>query len=138
MDCLNIAVDPPGPATRVRRRPESAGDGAGFAVHPAISDGCLQSLIAAGLGADSPVEGTVSTSRGPSAGSRVARRSAHRWCHARLTAVDNGELIGSVLVVAEDGEPVVELARVRARLLDKLAMPAPITDALLEPRWETC
>ncbi|GAA2787282.1 SDR family NAD(P)-dependent oxidoreductase [Saccharopolyspora taberi] len=118
------------------QRPDSAGDDTGFAVHPAMSDACLQSLIAAGLAPDSPAAGLhVPVALG---GIRVWRTvpPAVR-CHARLAAAGNGELTGSVLVVDPDGEPVLEFARVRTRPLDERALPAPITDAFLETRWES-
>ncbi|GAB2668333.1 type I polyketide synthase [Saccharopolyspora gloriosae] len=117
--------------------PAEADDAERFTAHPALVDACLQALIAAGIGPGGGVEpdGTGIGVPVELRGVRVLRAVPDEVrCHARLLA-GGAEPVGSVLVTDVAGDPVLEIAEVRARALQ--APPRPLEEAFLELRWES-
>jgi acyl transferase domain-containing protein/NADPH:quinone reductase-like Zn-dependent oxidoreductase len=103
---------------RIRLPADSVGDAAGYELHPALLDACIQLLGAAIPGATAedashlvhvPVEIT---------GYRLHRAGrGDLWCHAVLEAADEPgeELRGSLSLFADDGAAVAEIRAVRLR-----------------------
>ncbi|PRW62317.1 type I polyketide synthase [Actinopolyspora mortivallis] len=117
--------------------PSEAGSAAGFRAHPALLDGCLQTLVAAGLGPESPLAETELCV--PVRFSEVRVRDAlpgRIRCHSRLEEPDgSGEVRGSLLVTDDRDHPVAEIGQVRARGVAATPVSRECSEAFLLHRW---
>ncbi|WP_436497489.1 beta-ketoacyl synthase N-terminal-like domain-containing protein [Actinokineospora sp. HUAS TT18] len=128
---LSGVVATPGRACASVRLPAEAGGHRRFAVHPALSDACLQTLVGAALGLPGVHGRYVPTSIGrarvfgdPSTGVR---------CVATLRP-DGASLLGAVHLLDLDGAVLVELSDVRASALGQA--PGGWTELAVERRWD--
>ncbi|CRK57469.1 Malonyl CoA-acyl carrier protein transacylase [Alloactinosynnema sp. L-07] len=128
---LSGVVAAPGHATASIRLPAEVGGHRRFAVHPALTDACLQTLVGAALGLPGVHGRYVPTSIGrarvfgdPSTGVR---------CVATLSP-DGQTLLGAVHLVDGDGAVLVELSDVRASALGQA--PGGWTELAVERRWD--
>ena len=127
-----------GVATARVRLPESAQADPRYRVHPALLDVCLQTLGVAAQAhlADRPMElylplgiGALRVAGDPHRGGR---------CVATLRALDedaNG-LSGTLQLLDDDGEVLLQADEVYLRRLSRDAIPAPLADKLFEAVWE--
>jgi acyl transferase domain-containing protein/acyl carrier protein len=107
---------------------EAAEDGPGYRLHPALLDGCFQSLLAT-LGEDAVPSPFVPV--------RVrevrfhARPGARAWCHGRRTKGSADAFEGDLVLCDDAGNTLVEIAGLRCKALRQ---PAASQDGDLD-RW---
>jgi phthiocerol/phenolphthiocerol synthesis type-I polyketide synthase D len=127
----------PGRASAAIALPEEAPRNRHFALHPALADACLHTLIACAAGEQAagsdlylPMSiGSVRLPGDPSTGVR---------CDAVLEPADERRdgLVGAVSLVDGDGRVVVEITDVYVRRLARSSVPVPLADKCFEVRWE--
>ncbi|NYH78255.1 phthiocerol/phenolphthiocerol synthesis type-I polyketide synthase D [Actinopolyspora biskrensis] len=118
--------------------PDEAGPSKGFRAHPALVDGCLQSLVAAALAPESPLSTTELFVPVLFRDVRVFDELPERLrCSSTLDGyVDDTHVSGSVLVTDERGRAVLEIGEVRARRVGATPVPRELSEALLRHEWE--
>lgn len=126
-----------GVATARVRLPEAAAADPRYRVHPALLDVCLQTLGVAAqahLG-DREMElylplgiGALRVAQNPHAGGR---------CVATLRPLDDEAtgLSGTLRLIGDDGEVLLEADEVYLRRLSRDAIPTPLSDKLFEAAW---
>ncbi|MGJ7905895.1 SDR family NAD(P)-dependent oxidoreductase [Actinopolyspora sp. H202] len=117
--------------------PTEAGSVQEFLAHPVLTDGCLQTLVAAAIGTEGPagIELFVPVELRDV---RLFRRvpSGVR-CYARLvTRPGEPEVTGSVLVADEHERAVLRIGLVRARRMGATPVPRDSAEAGLRLCWE--
>ncbi|MGH3862638.1 SDR family NAD(P)-dependent oxidoreductase [Actinokineospora sp.] len=128
---LTEVVASPGHAVARVRLPAEAGGHRGFAVHPALADACLQTLVAAALGLPGVHGRYVPTAIG---GVRVVGEPATGVRCVATLRPDGGTLLGTVHLLDEAGGVVVELSGVRASALG--SAPGTWPELAMERRWD--
>ncbi|SDJ50625.1 phthiocerol/phenolphthiocerol synthesis type-I polyketide synthase D [Actinokineospora alba] len=128
---LTEVVASPGHAIARVRLPAEAGGHRGFAVHPALADACLQTLVAAALGLPGVHGRYVPTAIG---GVRVVGNPAIGVRCVATLRPDGGTLLGTVQLLDEAGGVVVEFSGVRAAALG--SAPGSWPELALERRWD--
>ncbi|SDP94601.1 phthiocerol/phenolphthiocerol synthesis type-I polyketide synthase D [Actinopolyspora xinjiangensis] len=117
--------------------PAEAGSALEFLAHPVLTDGCLQTLVAAAIGTNGPagVELFVPVELREV---RLFRRVPSRVrCHGALATTSTGpEVTGSLLVTDEHDRAVLRIGLVRARRMGATPVPRDSSGAGLRLCWE--
>jgi acyl transferase domain-containing protein/NADPH:quinone reductase-like Zn-dependent oxidoreductase/ubiquinone/menaquinone biosynthesis C-methylase UbiE/acyl carrier protein len=110
-----------------------------FALHPAVTDACLQVI----LGTVSRTRSRQDVARGVYLPVEIeevrvwAKPSGNLWCHARLVEMNRQGLVAQLQVIDETGELVVEVRGLRCQYLGVDGGQAEnLDDLLYEFRWQ--
>jgi acyl transferase domain-containing protein/acyl carrier protein len=117
------------------RLPEQAGPAAGYAVHPALLDACLQ-VATVLVGADEPEVTFVPAS--------IDRLYVHhrlpdaawvRVSHSASVPGADGAPALDIEVLDEDGRPLIDLTGLRVQRLGRAALPDPLAECAYSVVW---
>ncbi len=124
-----------GEAVGLARLPEAAGSAAGYRIHPAFLDACLQSAAALLDGDANAAETWV-----PAAIDRfqcMETLPEEAWIQVRRSAVAHREGIVAVdiLVTDEEGRPLVSIERLWLQRLARLELPDALSGCVFVTDW---